>query len=303
MNDSSICTVKLFKSYAGKDNAVDNVSLNVPAGTIFGLLGANGAGKTTMAKLLSGLLEPTKGSCYVCGISPQSDPEKAHRICGTVTETAKMYAHMTGMQNLVFFGQVSGIDQELIHDAAEALLKQLDLWDARDKKLSQYSTGMAKRLSLARAIIHRPKVLILDEPYTGLDSDSKYIVDELLSSLANTDGVTVLICTHQLEYASSICNSFGIMDKGKLLASGDIEHLRASAGIKIGAAVRLDDTDAVDNFKRCRGGWWRTEISEEKDMPKIIAKIADEGHSIYEAKLIRPTISDIFNEYVQRKEF
>lgn len=301
MNDSSICTVNLFKSYDSKYNAVDDISMDIPAGTIFGLLGPNGAGKTTIVKLLSGLLRPTKGSCYICGISPQNEPEKAHRICGIVTETAKMYGHMTGMQNLAFFGQMFGMDAELSHDTAESLLKQFDLWDARDKKLNQYSTGMAKRLSLARAIVHRPQVLILDEPYAGLDSDSQYTVDELLSSLARTNGVTILICTHQLEYASSICGNFGIIDKGRLLASGDMEQLRVGANMKIGAAVRLGDADTVENFKRCGGGWWRTEIADEKDMPAIIADISANGHDIYEAKLEKPTIRDIYNKYVQRK--
>lgn len=301
MNNSAICTVDLFKSYGGEKNAVDGVSLNIPSGTIFGLLGINGAGKTTIVKLLSGLLEPTKGSCYIYGISPQSEPEKIHRTCGTVTETAKMYNHMTGLQNLVFFGQVFGMDSELSRDTAEALLKKLDLWDVRDKKLSLYSTGMAQRLSIARAIMHRPNVLILDEPYAGLDSDSKYIVDELLSSLAHTDGVTVLMCTHQIEYASNICSSFGILDKGKLLACGNMEQLRVNANMKIGAAVRLESPDSVDNFKHCGGGWWRTEISEEKDMPAIIAKLAEDGHAIFEAKLEKPTISDIYNKYVQRE--
>jgi ABC-2 type transport system ATP-binding protein len=296
--DSLICTAGLVKTYKGQDVAVNGVSFEVKAGSAYGLLGPAGAGKTTVVMMLSGLLRPTKGSCRVCGISSPDEPAKAHRLCGTVTESAKMYGHMTGMQNLVFFGQAFGMGHEQCRERAALLLKRLDLWDARGVKLGAYSTGMAKRLSLARALMHCPKVLLLDEPYSGLDAESESVVDETLSSLMRTEGTAVLICTHQPECAESLCGSFGILNNGTLLADGDTESLRVSAGMKIGAAVRLAENDTAEGFERCSGGWWRTGIADEKEMPAAISKLVAGGHKIFEAKLEKPAVRDIYKQYV-----
>ena len=194
----------LSKSYDGVQFALKDLSLSIPQGSVFGFLGPNGAGKTTTVKLLTGLLKPTSGECAILDQSPAQYPTSVHKVCGVMTETAKMYHFLTGMQNLVFFGEVYGMEAKAAEKRANELLKELDIWDARDKKVSEYSTGMTQRLSLARALVHRPQVLFLDEPTSGLDPESAQAVNELIQTMAEKYGTTVFLCTHQLRYAQDL---------------------------------------------------------------------------------------------------
>lgn len=283
----------LSKSYDGKQMALDSLNLTVSQGGVCGFLGPNGAGKTTAVKLMTGLLKPTKGGCEVMGISPTEHPEQVHAVCGVMTETAKMYRQMTGLQNLMFFGQVSGLEPEESRQRASELLKELDIWDARDKRLDQYSTGMAQRLSLARSLMHRPQVLFLDEPTSGLDPESAQAVNELIAKLAKKDGATVFLCTHQLRYAQDICDSYGIIQKGRLLMSGDFDTLAREMGCRIKADIRLGGGSRPDGFEE-HEGWWRTDVLSESEMPKLIRHLVEAGEEVYEAKLTRPTLEEIY---------
>ena len=284
----------LSKSYDGTQMALDGLNLAVPPGGVCGFLGPNGAGKTTAVKLMTGLLKPTKGECAVMGISPAEHPEQVHAVCGVMTETAKMYRQMTGLQNLMFFGQASGLEPEEARQRAFELLKELDIWDARDKRLDQYSTGMAQRLSLARALMHRPHVLFLDEPTSGLDPESAQAVNELIAKLAKQDGVTVFLCTHQLRYAQDICSSYGIIQRGRLLLSGDFESLARAMGCCMKADIRLGRGSGIPEGFEEHDGWWRTDVLSENEMPKLIRRLVEAGMEVYEAKLTRPTLEEIY---------
>ncbi len=298
---TAISTRHLTKSYDEKAIALNDLNLEVPQGGVFGFLGPNGAGKTTTVKLLTGLLRPTKGECRVLNLDPQKNPEEVHRLCGVMTESAKMYGQLTGMENLVFFAQTCGLPNDVCGQRAGELLKQLDLWDARDKKLSAYSTGMAQRLSLARALVHQPQVLFLDEPTSGLDPESAQTVNEMIAELAGKSGTTVFLCTHQLRYAQDLCSTYGILEKGSLLASGDLQTLSDSIGCRIKAGFRLSEGDTLDGFD-FQNGWWQTEVLKENEMPILLKKLVEEGHSVYEAKLIKPTLEDIYFQYTERQE-
>jgi ABC-2 type transport system ATP-binding protein len=297
----AISAKNLTKSYDGKVLALDSLDLDVPRGGIFGFLGPNGAGKTTTVKLLTGLLKPTQGECRIFDLDPGRNPSDVHRICGVMTESAKMYGQLTGMENLIFFAQTSGMAQEACNLKASELLKQLGLWDARDKKLSAYSTGMAQRLSLARALINSPRVLFLDEPTSGLDPESAQAVNELILRQAKEAGTTVFLCTHQLRYAEDLCSSYGIIEKGKLLASGDLQSLCDAIGCRIRASFRLAPGETLDGFTE-GFGWWQTEITREEEMPGLLKKIMDDGYHVYEARLIRPTLEDVYFSYIERQE-
>ncbi len=299
MDELAIQTDRLSKTYDGTVFALRDLSIDVAYGEVFGFLGPNGAGKTTTVKLLTGLLKPTKGSCSVLGLSSSLRSSDVHRACGVVTESSRMYGQMTGTENLVFFAETSGAELPEAKARAEELLKRMDLWDARDKKLRAYSTGMAQRLSLARALVNRPKVLFLDEPTSGLDPESAQSVNELIASMAREEGVTVFLCTHQLRYAEDLCERYGIIEKGTLLACGDLETLGKNAQIYKKAALRVRDGDTLENFECGSDGWWRTDLLREDEMPRLLKDLIADGHEIYEARILRPTLEDVYFRYVR----
>lgn len=299
MDELAIQTDRLSKTYDGKAFALQDLSLDVRRGEVFGFLGPNGAGKTTTVKLLTGLLKPSSGSSSVMGLSSVLRSPDVHRVCAVMTESSRMYGQMTGMENLIFFAQTSNIELPKAKARAEELLKRMDLWDARDKKLRAYSTGMAQRLSLARTLVNHPKILFLDEPTSGLDPESSQSVNDLIASLAREEGVTVFLCTHQLRYAQDICERYGIVEKGSLLACGNLETLGKSAQIYMKAALRVPDGDVLDQFELGSDGWWRTNLLCEDDMPRLLKSLVTEGHNIYEARVLKPSLEDIYFRYIK----
>lgn len=301
MESIAVSATGLSKSYDGKTDALHELNLEIPEGGVFGFLGPNGAGKTTTVKLLNGLLKPTAGQCSVLGLSPYAKPEEVHRVCGVMTDSAKLYGQMTGMQNLVFFARLYDMAEEECGRRASELLRQLDLWDARDRRLSEYSTGMAQRLSLARALVGRPKVLFLDEPTSGLDPESVQTVNRMISELAGSEGTTVFLCTHQLRYAQDICTAYGILDKGSLLAFGDLEQLSHGIGVPIRAEIRLGEKDSLEGFSKKEDFWWEVPVQREEDMPALVRRVVTDGHDVYEARLVRPTLEEVYFKYIDQE--
>lgn len=298
---NAIIAQSLGKSYNGTTQALSDLTLQVPKGGVCGFLGPNGAGKTTTVKLLTGLLRPTSGECSVMGLSPQKEPEKVHALCGVMTETARMYGTMTGQQNLEFFGEAAGLVRAQSKERAELLLRNLDLWEAREKKANQYSTGMMQRLSLARALMHEPQVLFLDEPTSGLDPESAQAVNEMITSLAKKSGVTVFLCTHQLRYAQDLCSTYGILHQGKMVLQGDFETLCDGAGCHIKAGILTDTEHTLPGFVK-KGEYWETEIASEAEMPAILRDLIAQDIPVYEARLIRPTLEDVYFSFLQSQE-
>ena len=280
----------LTKIYPGGKKAVDNISFSLEQGKVFGFLGPNGAGKTTAVKLLNGVLAPTEGQCWVFDLDTSAKPEKIHEISGVVTEHAQMYGHLTGFQNLVFYGTLYGVSTAESKSRALTLLEQLGIADAKDRKLSAYSTGMRQRLSLARAMIHRPKILFLDEPTSGLDPESVLSVNNIIKSLAENDGATIFLCTHQLRYAEEICNAYGLIDDGILLAVGSIEELRS--------LVFSGMTVTVITGK----GQHEVEVQSEEEIPTIVKKIVDEGGSVYHVSARSFSLEEIYFSLLEKRK-
>jgi len=299
---NTVIADRLSKTYAQTNKALDQVSFSLGKGEVFGFLGPNGAGKTTMVKLLNGMLEPTEGSCLVCGIDPAVHPEKMHRIAGVVTEHAQMYDHLTGYENLVFYGTLFGIGGSESQTRAQILLKRLGLNDAKDKKLAAYSTGMRQRLSLARAMIHRPEVLFLDEPTSGLDPESAQSVNQMIKQLAKEDGTTVFLCTHQLRYAQEICSSYGLIDEGVLLAQGTIEQLRAMVFSGMTVTIRADDIPAEILSHRTGVNEYEISVASEEDIPPVIRQIVDQGGNIYRVTAKRMSLEEIYFALIEERK-
>lgn len=302
MNKPAIVMEKLGKTYDGKTYAVHDLTIEIPQGAVFGFLGPNGAGKTTTVKLLTGLLKSTEGSCSVGGLSSRKNTSQLHSLCGVMTKTAKMYGQLTGMENLMFFGAAYGLGPEECKSRAEELLKRLDLWDVRNQKLRLYSIGMAQRLSLARCLVNRPGILLLDEPDSGLDPESAQTINSTIAQLAAKEGVTVFLCTNQLRYAEDICQTYGILKQGCLLACGTQEELRHKSGLPVKAVFRLKEGESVRELERRPDGLWSTEILQDEDMPGIIRTVVSGGHDLYEAWIQKPALEDVYFSLLEAEE-
>lgn len=292
----------LSKTYPNGKKAVSGIDFSLKQGEIFGFLGPNGAGKTTTVKLLTGMLTPSEGDCRVLGLNPAETPEKVHDLSGVVTEHAQMYNNMTGKQNLVFYGSVFGITKAEAEKRAGSLLEQLDLEEAGDQKLSTYSTGMRQRLSLARALIHRPRILFLDEPTSGLDPESAQNVNQLIRKLAEDKKITIFLCTHQLRYAQEICTRYGLMDQGKLLATGTLGELRQRIDSDTILEICAAHMPEGLGFQKAEEMLYENRIHRDSEIPVLVRQIVTGGGDIYSVKVRKPSLEDIYFSLTAREK-
>jgi ABC-2 type transport system ATP-binding protein len=245
-------TVDLVKKYGDK-LAVDNVSIEVYDGEIFGFLGPNGAGKTTTIKMIVGLLQPSSGVVKVAGYDVQAQPLLAKASSGYVPDTPNLYAKLTGRELLGFVADLYDLDRKQVVRRIDELLRMFDLTEAADDTIDSYSHGMQQKASLAAALMHDPKVLVLDEPTVGLDPKSARLIKDILRQIADR-GAAIMLSTHILEIAERMCDRIGIINKGQLVAVGTMEELR-----------RLDQTSEAsleDIFLGLTGGAEMAEIAE-----------------------------------------
>lgn len=282
--------------------ALSGLDLTVEPGSVMGYLGPNGSGKTTTVKLLTGLVQPTVGDSTVLGLSSFKESEKIHALTGVLTETAACYYHLSAMENLLFFGALFGLPEAKVRARAEYLLKKLDLWAARGRRAGTFSTGMKQRLSLARALIHSPQVLFLDEPTSGLDPESAAIVNRMIAAMAREEGVTVLLCTHQLRYAADICSDFAILEHGRLQAAGTLPALVEASGVRPTASFRVAEGADVPEGLVQNGGCWEKTMESESEMPALVESLVAMGTPVYEALIRRPTLEDVYITFVRETE-
>ena len=245
-------TRHLVKRYGDKI-AVDDIGFDVKAGEIFGFLGPNGAGKTTTIKIIVGLLQPTSGSVTVAGYDVQGQPLLAKAASGYVPDTPNLYAKLTGRELLRFVGDLYDLDRKLATQRVDDLLKMFDLTAAANDTIDSYSHGMQQKTALAAALMHDPKVLVLDEPTVGLDPKSARLIKDILRQMAER-GTAVFLSTHILEIAERMCDRIGIINQGRLIAVGTMEELRSLG--KSGQA------SLEDIFLSLTGGTEEAEIAE-----------------------------------------
>src|SRR5215208_5891485 len=204
----------------GEKNAVDHLTLDVHAGEIFGFLGHNGAGKTTTVRLLNGVLEPTSGNAHVLGLDPQIEGPALRARTGVLTETPSLDERLTARDNLTICADLYNVPRSDVPGRVNSLLTEFELADRAAEKVGGYSKGMKQRLALARALLHKPDVLFLDEPTAALDPVAARYVNTLVENLARREGVTVFICTHNLVEAQKMCDRVAVMEHGRLVALG-----------------------------------------------------------------------------------
>lgn len=224
MSENAVETFELVKQF-GKFVAVDHLNLQVNRGSFFGFLGPNGAGKSTTIKMLTGLLAPTSGKLHVLGLDIAAQPLEVKRRIGVVPEDLNLFERLTGAEMLSFTGRMYGLGKQEIAQRSKELLDLMELQDEPRKLIVEYSHGMKKKLSLACALIHRPEILFLDEPFEGVDAIASRTLKDLLSRLT-ARGLTVFLTSHVLEIVERLCTDIAIISQGKLLAAGSLNELR-----------------------------------------------------------------------------
>jgi ABC-2 type transport system ATP-binding protein len=258
--------------------AVDNISFTVEAGEIFGFLGHNGAGKTTSIRMLTGQLRPTAGQAQVAGCDVVTEQQRLKPLIGVVSENQNLYERMSGKENLAFAARLYGTDSNRIEEA----LNQVGLLDRAQDKVQYYSNGMKQRLLIARALLHRPQIIFLDEPTRGLDPIGGRDIRDLVLDLARA-GVTVFLTTHYMEEADLLCSRVAFISEGRIVALDTPDNLKVAHGQKSLEArltdgqtltIHLDDQDAGKKLEQlASSGQIRTLHSAEATLEEVFIQI------------------------------
>lgn len=227
-HQAAIIATGLVRRFGAKV-AVNDLNLTIRRGEFYGFLGPNGAGKSTTIKLMVGLLRPTAGTVWVGGVDVWRDPLQARALMGVLPEQLNLYERLSGREFLRFAGHMYGLSKADVQSRADNLLAILTLSDDADKLIVDYSVGMRKKIALAAALIHRPQVLFLDEPFEGIDPISSRVIRNILHDLVGA-GVTIFFSSHIMEVVERLCSRVGIINQGQLVAQGTLQELREQAG-------------------------------------------------------------------------
>lgn len=280
--------------------AVDHISFEVERGEIFAFLGPNGAGKTTTINMLITILKPSEGDAYVFGYSIKKQPQKVREKIGVVFQDPTLDTYLTAYENLYIHGKIYGYDGENLKSRIEEVLEFVDLKDFKNKVVSQYSGGMARRLEIARAFLHSPEILFLDEPTIGLDPQTRLHIWEYIKKIKGEKGTTVFLTTHYLEEAEALADKIAIIDHGKIIAMGTLQELRKLVGPEI-IFARFDKPFPCEKAvfpiycKKLADGKIEFGVNNaEEAIPKIFEIAHKENIKVLEIIFHKPTLNDIF---------
>ncbi|QXE18760.1 multidrug ABC transporter ATP-binding protein [Clostridium sp. 001] len=296
---NAISIKNLKKSYDGQINALNNISLSIPKGQIFGFLGPNGSGKTTTVRILNEILSATSGYAEILGIPVGKNNIEIHRLCGVMTESSSCYENLTAEQNLIFFGKMHGMGEKLLNERTDFILKRLELLDVKNRKVKSFSTGMRKRVSLAVALVHNPKILFLDEPTSGLDPENALNVTRLIKELAEENEVTIFLCTHQLKYAEDICTLYGFINNGSILGLGTFNELALRKNAALQLKIRGKNISEKLGFIHEGNNIYSKSILGDKEANTLIQGILTSGGEIYEAMQKKWSLEQLYFKYIK----
>ena len=290
-----------------KVRALDRLTFEVPRGIVFGFLGPNGAGKTTVIRVLLGLLDPTEGSTEVFGLDPRLHGGEVRAQAGALLEHNGVYERLSALQNLDFYARAWRMPGGERQARIRELLSQFGLWDRRDEPVGGWSRGMKQKLAIARAVLHRPPLVFLDEPTAGLDPVASASLRDDLVKLAQQEGVTIFLTTHNLAEAERLCALVGVIRKGQLLDFGAPQALRAARGAPVvhvtGTGLHdaileaLASSPVVAGVER-RGDGIAVHIAPDGDVPTIVAWLVTHGVRVEEVRRDRASFEDVFLELV-----
>jgi ABC-2 type transport system ATP-binding protein len=298
--------VKVYRTRKNEVRALDGIDLTVGEGTVLGLLGPNGAGKTTAVRILATLLRPDAGRATVAGFDVVREPDAIRRVIGLSGQYAAVDENLTGSENLWLFARLYQLPSPEAKRRADELLEQFDLVDARDRVVKTYSGGMRRRLDLASALIGRPKLLILDEPTTGLDPRSRLGMWDVIRGLVR-EGVTLLLTTQYLEEADELADKIAVVDHGKIIARGTADELKSQVGgERIEVVIR--DRDSIPRAREllARDAGEASTLDEHtrrmtvpahggaQTLVQIVRDFDEAGIHLDDIGLRRPTLDDVF---------
>jgi len=310
MTEVAIRTEDLTRDFPAV-RAVDGVTLEVPAGTVFGFLGPNGSGKTTTIRLLLGLLEPTAGRAEVLGFDTRTRGDAIRRLSGALLEHSGLYERLSAEDNLEFYARVWRLPPAQRQARIRELLERLGLWDRRRESVGSWSRGMKQKIAIARVLLHRPELVFFDEPTAGLDPVAAAAFRQELATLVRQEGLTVFLTTHNLSEAENLCHQVGVIRKGKLLAVGRPEALRSGAGgLRVQVVGRGFSADVIASLRA------RPEVADlEKADGRLVISLRDStgtaalvslmvnaGVEIEEVTKIRASLEDVFLALMEEGE-
>lgn len=295
--------------------AVDNLDLEVYPGEVLGFLGHNGAGKTTTVRLLNGVLAPTSGSARVLGLNPHTDGPELRARTGVLTETPAVDERLTGYENLSIFGALYQVPRDELPGRVAELLDLFQLSGRAHDRVSEYSKGMKQKLALARALIHQPELLFLDEPTAGLDPVITRQVHDLIRAQSLEGDRTVFLCTHNLDEAQRLCDRVAVLENGRMVAFGKPSELAREIwpGVHLEIEMRPGEEDtaesALDGFhgvteisKASGGGVITVSIKDRARIPALVARLVDSDVAIYRLTPGEPTLEDVYFALHAKKE-
>jgi ABC-2 type transport system ATP-binding protein len=311
--DNAIEIESLVKVYKGAVRALDGIDLVVPAGSVFGLLGPNGAGKTTVVKIATTLSFPTSGTVRVAGFDAVTQAKQVREAIGVVGQTSGVDVNLNGRENLRLQGLIRSIHGRELKQRVEELLEQFGLKDSAKRVARNYSGGMQRRLDIATALVHRPQVLFLDEPTTGLDPEVRTEMWQEIERLTHDEGLTILLTTHYLEEADQLAAKLAILDRGKVMATGSPEKLKAElegdtvhvelredaeAGAINAALAGVKGIRHVDHDVKCLRA--RVEHGATA-VPLVLQALEAKGLAVDSVSVSRPSLDDVYMRYTGRE--
>lgn len=305
MNEQPIILLQNLTRRFGDVMAVDDLTLEVYPGEVFGFLGHNGAGKTTTVRLLNGVLAPSAGTARVLGLSPVQEGPQLRRHTGILTETPSLDERLTGQENLSIYADLYGVPPGDVAERVHTLLEMFELSERADEKVGGYSKGMKQRLALARALVHRPTLLFLDEPTSGLDPVAIRRVHELITRLSEEEGRTVFMCTHNLAEAQKLCDRVAVLEHGHLVALGTPAELARQVGRSQRLEIEVDPQGTVRAVEILSNIPGISGLSQDGDVitlqgadretvPGLVAGLTKAGVRIYRVSPQEPALEDIY---------
>jgi ABC-2 type transport system ATP-binding protein len=308
--EAAIEASELRKTYPPEVRALDGVSLSVPAGTIFGLLGPNGAGKSTTVRVLCTLTRPDSGAARVAGLDVLRDPIGVRRAIGVVGQKHGASPEATGRENLVLQGEFYGITGRELRQRVTQALERFELAEAADRPANTYSGGMQRRLDIALGLLHRPQVLFLDEPTTGLDPEARVEMWREVERLAREEGMTILLTTHYMEEADKLASAVAIIDRGRVVAHGDPDALKGELGGETilvglaepdaGACAALGRVEGLSGITS-DGTTLRAQTRNgSAAIPAVMAALESTGVRAASVTVASPTLDDVYLRHAGR---